>query len=127
MRPSNGYVDAKSTQQFCLLCHKARYAKLGWQVGKMKVIVQKTADIAPRHFRTFTRLKIVVDEVVRRKDIIQKVWDAFRRIGSYAQNICITTSVMCCEPCLTEVWPNIRHKDVTRSIESDCPRRRQRR
>ena len=28
MRPSNGYVDAKSTQQFCLLCHKARYAKL---------------------------------------------------------------------------------------------------
>lgn len=35
MNPSDKYMDAESAQRLCQLRHKARYAKLGWQVGKI--------------------------------------------------------------------------------------------
>ena len=106
--------------------HNARYAKLRRQVGKVKFIVEKTLHIASWHLRALARLEVVVDKIICCEKVIQILRKALVWIRPNAQNISITTSAMCSQPCFAEVWSNVRQEDITLLISGNIPRRRRR-
>ena len=105
--------------------HNARYAKLGRQVGKVKFVVEKTLDIASRHFRAFARLEVVRDEIVRCEEVVQILRETLFWIRSDAQDISIAAAAMRCQPCFAKVWANVRQKNVAILKSRYCPGRRQ--
>lgn len=104
--------------------HNARYAKLRRQVGKVKFVVEKTLDIASRHFRAFARLEVVGDEIVRCEKIVQILRRTLFWIGPNAKDVRIATATMSCQPCLAEIRSNIRQKNVAVLESRYCSRRR---
>lgn len=92
--------------------HNARYAKLRRQVGKVKFIVKETLNIASRHFCAFTRLEVVVDEIISCEKVIQILRKAFVWICPNAQDIGIAASTMRSQPCFAKVWTNVRQENV---------------
>ena len=106
--------------------HNARYAKLRRKVGKIEFIIKKALYVASWHFCTLARFKIIIDEIICREKIIEIPWMALFWISPNAQDVGIATSAMCCQPCLAEVWSNVRQEDVALLIGSCCSRRRQR-
>ena len=90
----------------------ARYAKLRGQVGKVKFIVKETLYIASRHLCAFTRLEVVVDEIICCEKVVQILRRTLFWIGPNAKDVRIATAAMSCQPCLAEIRSNIRQKNV---------------
>ena len=108
------------------ILHNARYAKLCREVGKIEFIIKKALYIASWHFCTLTRFKIIIDEIICREKIIEIPWKTLFWISPNAQDVGIATAAMCCQPCLAEVWTNVRQENITFLICSNIPRRRRR-
>ena len=106
--------------------YNGRYTKLGWKVGKIEFIIKKPLYIASRHFCTFARFEVIFDKVIRCKEIVQILWNAFFWICSYAQNISITSSIMSSKPSFTKIWANVRQENISRLVSSNISRRRKR-
>ena len=108
-----------------VLTDNARYAKLRWQVRELELVIQKAVYIASGHLRAFARLKVIRDEIIGCKEVIQILRKTFVLICSNAQDVCIASAAVCGQPCFTKVWANIRQEDVAFLVYGDITSRRQ--
>lgn len=92
--------------------YNARYEKLSRPVREMKFKVQQTINIPSGHLRPFAGFEVIVHEVIRCKEIIKILRNAFLGVRPYAQHVCITPPVMSSQPCLAKIGPDIRQEDI---------------